>query len=953
MKPAACRLKTFRMKRILTSFLLVLACMAAYASGPAPRYSLPPGAGKGDYIHGRVIIRVKATHRADCGQNQVQVPLLEERLKELGVSRISRKFPKAEPVLDSRKGLERMVDLSLVYELHYPPALPLEKVINTLLSTGTLEYAEPHFIQRPLYVPNDPSTGSQYYLNAIRAYQAWDVSKGDTSVVIGITDTGFDLDHPDMEANLRYNYADPPNGVDDDNDGYTDNYRGWDLGENDNDGTVNVFAPPATKPFHGSKVAGCAAAVPDNNTGIAGAAFRCKYLPVKITDTTGYITQGYEGIVYAADHGCKIINCSWGAPDGGSRFGQDVVDYATNNRGALVVAAAGNSNNEAPFYPASYSNVLSVAATTSGDQKWVASSYGIYVDVSAPGENIYSTNFDNNYFTESGTSYSSPLAAACAAVVKSHFPSYSPMQIAQKVRITADHIDTVAGNGAFAEKLGTGRVNMFQALTVNAPAVRMIDRHVHDSNDSVFVTGDTLRIRGTFRNYLAPSGPLTLSLSTTSGMVSILNPLISIGALGTLATGSNASNPFRVAVNPGVQPNTKVIFRLGYSSGAYSDWEYFEVTLNPDYMTIDVNEMAMTVTSKGRLAYNNSLSEGVGVTYKGASLVYEMGLLIGRDTSAVSDAVKGDNFSPDEDFMSLSTVRPIPATTADYELRTKFTDTPAPVPIGISVSHRTFAWRNFPDDKYIVLEYTLKNNSAQSYDSLYAGIFCDWDVQNPLQNIASADTAGKLGYVYSTAARGTYAGIRVLTKTPFRHYAFDNTPGGGGGLDITDGFSSREKYISLSGSRAKAGLPSGSDVCHLVSTGPFSVPPGDSITIAFAVLAADSLQELKEVAAYADAKYNPVVTAAGKGTDRAFSLSAFPNPSSGRVTVSLHTVASGNVTIDLYSPQGERLQRLEEARTPAGYHAYDLDLSSASSGMYFLRVVSGSGTALRKIVLVR
>ena len=116
-------------------------------------------------------------------------------------------------------------------------------------------------------------------------------------------------------------------------------------------------------------------------TGIAGVGFNTKFLPIKISNSVGILTKAYQGIVYAADHGCFVINCSWGGYVA-SQFNQSIIDYATINKGCLVVAAVGNDNGNNPFYPAGYQGVLSVAASDPSDIKTIVSNYGYYVDVS-------------------------------------------------------------------------------------------------------------------------------------------------------------------------------------------------------------------------------------------------------------------------------------------------------------------------------------------------------------------------------------------------------------------------------------------------------------------------------------------------------------------------------------------------------------------------------------------
>ncbi|MFM2190100.1 MAG: hypothetical protein RL491_486, partial [Bacteroidota bacterium] len=386
---------------------------------------------KPSFEQGKLILKMKPAARSACRYNSIDDARIQSIFQSIGVSSLVKKFPNhTTPAIDADgKGI-KLVDLSLIYELTFSNSLPIEKTLKLLTSSGLVEYAEPKYIQQLLYQPNDPDTASQYYLTLIRAYQAWDLNKGDTNMVVGVTDTGTDLDHPDLAAGIKYNYADPINGVDDDSDGYIDNFMGWDVGSNDNDPSVDVV--------HGSFVSGLAGAATDNAVGMAGPGFKVKYLPVKISNN-GVLNAAYEGIVYAADMGCQVINCSWGS-FASSQYGQDIVDYATFNKNSLVVAAAGNANNDALFYPASYKNVLSVTGTNNTDTKWSNSSYGTGIDLCAPGEAVYSTIFDNNYSLSSGTSFASPIVAAAAALVKTQFPNYSPGQLGEQLRATADNI---------------------------------------------------------------------------------------------------------------------------------------------------------------------------------------------------------------------------------------------------------------------------------------------------------------------------------------------------------------------------------------------------------------------------------------------------------------------------------------------------------------------------------
>ncbi len=859
--------------KLLIAFLLVSCATQTALAQSSKTYRLPNGVSSSDMVQGSLIFKLKPEFRSSSRVNGVDIQSLNQALSGIGATDITKVFPAKTAPAEQRNALgQKLVDLSLIYEVKYNTNLNPEKAANALLRTGLVEYAEPKFLPRLLFNPNDPSTGLQYHLGKIQAYTAWDLEQGDTSVVIGITDTGGDLDHPDMVANMKLNYNEPVDGIDNDNDGYVDNWRGWDLGENDNNPSVTAASD------HGSHVAGCAAAVTNNNVGVAAPGFNCKYLPVKISNAAGSLTKAYEGITYAADAGCQIINCSWGGPGGGS-FGQDVIDYATINMNSLVVAAAGNDNNENTFYPASYRYVLSVASTGNNDGKSSFSNYGAFVDVCAPGSNIYAAQSNNAYQVQSGTSMASPVAAGAAAIVKSHFPTYTALQVGERLRVTCDNIYGATGNNAYLNKLGKGRINMYRSLTINSPSVRMLDIASTDNNDNAFVVGDTLRITGDITNYLDPTTNLVVTVSTTSTWVTIIDNSTTVGALGTLATVNNSADPFLVRINPNTPLNTKVTFKFTMTDGTYTDVQLYDVTLNVDYINVTINQVSTTITSKGRLCYNGTgQTEGLGFAYNGENLVYEAGLMIGKSASAVSDNVRNDT-GTDEDYQSTQVVQKLlPSVQSEFDLFGKFNDSPSASPLPVLVSHKAFAWSTPGDDKYVIVEYTIKNTSTSSLSNIYAGVFADWDIQDYSLNKADENTALKMGYVYNTTATGLWAGTKVLTATPFKHYAVDNIAGGGG-ANLSDGYSTSEKYTTLSTNRPTAGgTGTGNDVIDVVSTGPFTIPAGDSVRVAFALIAGDDLNDLNTSAGNAQIKYDGLFSGIAPISSSNGQILLSPNP---------------------------------------------------------------------------
>ena len=578
------------------------------------QFIMPTSLTKKDYTPNTIVFKVKPEYRNIVGSTKIENVLFNQVLAYVGLNSLNKIFPKhVAPEKKYNELGQAYADLSLIYELKYTNNIPVEDAVNQVLASGIMEFAEPHYIyQLHNFTPNDPSitnAGQSGFLTRIRAYAAWDLalggSQGNANIVIGIVDSGTDVDHPDLITQFKHNTADPINGVDDDADGYIDNYTGYDLAGADYINVVGDNDPNimGANNDHGSHVSGCAAAATNNGVGVAGIGFNCKLLPVKCAadnDTrgaggAGYIIKGYEGITYAADHGAKIINCSWGGPGGGS-FGQTIVDYATINKNCLVVSSAGNSNIDEASFPASFNYVLSVAATNStNDYKATFSTYNYAVDISTPGNGIYETIWNNSYGNLSGTSMSSPITAGGAGLVQSKFNYTNALQIGQRLKQTSDNHYTsgpnITGTGntgsAYANKLGKGRMNLQRALTdPTGPSVVFANDKELDHNDNVIVVGDTIFITGDFVNYLSPTTNLVASITPVVGgtYVSAVNTTASLGVINTLATKNNNLTPFSYKILAGTPQNSTLTFKVTLTDGTYTDSYFINVVVNVDYI---------------------------------------------------------------------------------------------------------------------------------------------------------------------------------------------------------------------------------------------------------------------------------------------------------------------------------------------------------------------------------
>jgi len=374
-------------------------------------------------------------------------------------------------------------------------------------SLPNVEYAEPNYVARATHVPNDPSYSQQYGLAKMNCPAAWDLTTGDPGVVIAIVDTGVQLNHPDLAAKIVPGY----------------DFVNGDTSADDDEG-------------HGTHCAGIAAAVTNNGVGIAGVGYQCKIMPVKVLDSqgSGSYADVAAGITWAADNGAKVISLSLGGPSSSATL-QSAIDYAWN-RGIVVVAAAGNSNTSAPSYPAYYANAIAVGSTDQTDQRSPFSNFGSWVDVAAPGSQIYSTYVGGGYQSLSGTSMACPAVAGLAGLAWSRGGgSVTHGSIRNAIESTCDNVGNWVANGrvnaaAAVAAVGGGGPASLRSLTLNS--------------NSVFggnpVSG-TVALSGP-----APSGGFVVSLSCTSDRAvvpaAVTVPQGQSSAVFTITTSSVSSD---------------------------------------------------------------------------------------------------------------------------------------------------------------------------------------------------------------------------------------------------------------------------------------------------------------------------------------------------------------------------------------------------------------------------
>jgi len=304
---------------------------------------------------------------------------------------------------------------------------PVNQLMKALKKNPDIIYVEPNYYGEFLSEPNDPRLEEQWYLDNISAPDAWDKSLG-RNIIIGLVDSGVDLDHEDLADNIL---AD-----------------GWDFGDNDND--------PTDEYGHGTMLSGVIAAIQNNGLGISGIAPKSKILPIKVEVEDGHFTAEAvaEAIIYASDHDAKIINLSLGWEDENHlEVVTDAIEYAIS-KGTLLIAAAGNEHKPV-YFPANHSEVLAVSSTTMDNKKTYNSAYGPELDLVAPGISILTTQMGNCYTSVSGTSLSSAMVSAVAALLAARYPYLTSHQIREYLINGADDLGKEGKNDLY----GYGKIN--------------------------------------------------------------------------------------------------------------------------------------------------------------------------------------------------------------------------------------------------------------------------------------------------------------------------------------------------------------------------------------------------------------------------------------------------------------------------------------------------------------
>jgi len=911
------------------------------------------------YEVGKINIKFKDAVQ-QMGVNKFGIGNFDNFISSYYIQKIEQKHP-LNPVASKRKIGDE--ELAKIYQIVFEKSVDPADFANELKNQFglMLDWAEPSFVYKSDYTPNDPLIASQYHISKINAYQAWDITQGDTNVIVGIVDSGTDFDHPDLQANMKTRWNEPINGIDDDGNGYVDDWRGWDFYGSDNDPSIMTNGNT-----HGSHVSGCASQVSNNGIHGAGIGFKVKLLVTKHTDDVNpesYLYNTDNGIVYCYQNGAKVINCSYGSSSFSS-YTQTIVNNAWAN-GTVICASAGNGDANGigqnwARYPASYDNVVSVAATNSSDLKTTFSNFHSTVDVSAPGESILSTLFNNTYSSLSGTSMSSPITAGTVALIRSKYPSWTPQQVVDRLKLGVDSIYDL--NPAYIGLLGTGRINALKCLS-DFPVLKIVSSVHNDSiygnNDKVYDVNEVIPVALTFKNTFIAGSSVSIRLTTTDPDIEIIQDSVYVGSVPAFNNFSTSfANTFKVKAKSTCSFDRDVTFKVSNSATSYTDnsANTFVIRFRQGFATHNRNNLKLAMTNDGAIgkkaqSYGTGLFIGNGTTNQ----IYECGLMIGKSSTQVSDVSRREitpaNVS-DTDFVAINAyTMTSPGIISAQDGNGKFNDNGAGTnKIGVEINQESFAFTGANDSNYILIRYTIKNTNSTALNNLFAGLFTFFSPNGSALagNITRYDAANKLGYTYNTTQNYPYLGVAMMNTNQtmnFKAMAF---------IDVINGFTTAEKWSTLSNGIANDSIGPGGSAFTLAA-GPFNIPANQTIRLGFAILKGNDLADLRNNVNIARIKYNSVgINQISDLLPKKHELMQnYPNPFNPETMINFAIPKNEFVNIKVYDVLGREVMTLVNEKLNAGYYEFSFNASALSSGMYFYKMTTNSFSEIKRMVLVK
>lgn len=948
-----------------------------------------------DIIKGKIIVRLNDDLNS-VQKKQVGNPI-EVLEAQYGISSKSLWKPEFEQTLRKNLAEKGRLNKSLstdklagpfahAYEITLRSGMDERMMARKVSSLPGVKYAEPIFVRQTAEVPNDPmliNLGNPDYFDDMNFYDAWDVSKSTSDIVIAIVDSGVDYTHEDLDDKYWVNEGEiPGNGVDDDENGFIDDDKGWDFWnsgpvfdpEQDND-------PIGDYSDHGTHVAGIAAAETNNGTGYAGAGYNATYMAIKAggtQDNPRSVGYGYAGIQYAVINGADIINCSWGG-GGYSAFENEIIDWATEN-GSLVIAAAGNDGIEGAIYPSGYSNALSVAWLDIGGRKNGSSNFGYMVDVGAVGSSVRNTTIGTSYVSKSGTSMASPFVSGLAALVKSEHPEWGPLRIASQIRASAR--DNSGDNlASLSSKLGNGVIDAHKAVTTDLPGLTITDYAFGEGENQPQI-GSNNPLKITITNYGKAVSNISLNLEALERGLSITEAPTSIASL---AHNESIEIDVTFRISPLFDLYSQPAFRVEYTQSSESYSDFGVVAIDPLILSnISSESLLSTISADGTIGFLDPTTGvgGVGIIpyneERGEfssqdNMLFSGSFMLGVNGTVYDRAISQNG--TDRDFTPSGLLQVVDNTQATEMTGTFGTNFNAEHDLDIQTT--AYAPNATNAANTLILQYAISNNGESTVDEVYPGLYFDWDIISYAENTVHYNSEEEVIFVKdSESETELFTGVSPMT-VPSSMLAIDNTyDTGNSGVNFgvyydsddaaLDGYTETEKWTSLTAGKDKT-TQTATDVSVAAGIGPYVLDAGETVTAGFIIGYGRTESEMLNHIAEAKA-LNLFEVDTPEGVSNEDNLSdtfgsqipnkteitrTYPNPFNPVTTINYAVAEAGNVTVDIYNVVGQKVATLADKRHAAGNYSVMFNAEGVPSGIYFVRLSTQNTSNLSKITLIK
>jgi len=807
------------------------------------------------------------------------------------------------------------------------------------------------------------------------------VRAADAGIVLAVVDGGTDWRHEDLvEMVYRRPGEIEGNGIDDDGNGFVDDVHGWNFADGQADPTGLPNTP--TNALHGTHIAGIACADDTNDRGIVGVSGGARLLAIDAGDPEEdrIISYGYEGLLYAALSGARVINASWGRTGRWSQYEADVLQ-AIEEMGSVVIAAAGNNIHDVPFYPAFYPTVLSVTSIRRNlVHNTIGANAAYWIDVSAPGVTIVSTIPGNAYDSRRGTSQAAAHASGVAALVCAMHPEWTPRQVREQIRWSAVDLSDYNDPVLF-QRMGIGVVNAYRAVTRKTAGVAILDRFFTDEDGDGVVEGAEILTGGLrLSPLLGDAEDLRLELFTDDPYLVVLLKDLSIGSLRQGGFFS-APRAYKMWVTPQAPPAHMADLRIQITTAQDTVYQWIPVELRPLHIEVKGEEIVFTLAANGRLGFADLLRPGdpAGEGLHRPDQPTRMlggSFLFGNGPTAVSDAVlRLSRSAPPGDFFPHGE-EPVTSRVDDAGNQVGvvvFDDGGAPTPLRITVRVEATAFDDAARGGFCLVRYRVWSNTG-AIPGARMGLLVDWASHEGVRGSDQVfvEPGNRLAYVLDVSGvdGGGGAGIVVLSGPGgFAASWLPDVAGDGwpapGLYDVDDPsakLTDEQLWGLLIRPSDEEPSPPG-DLAQVISMGPFDLPRKEPVEWSVAWLLGDTpetIRALAETARRVEASFRGGF--GGQLASRVELLPTTPNPfivsNSGGTRVRFRLPDPAPVRLRIFDLRGRQVRVLVDGRRPAGYQdllwdGRDDRGHGLASGVYFLSLQTPSSHVRQRMILLR